>query len=104
MRPSWEGATSRMSFGNRPGRVSRNTGANGRTTWLRSATFPRRPSREDRQQKMGATFVYRVHTAPDAASAKAFLEKNPVPAKLFYLIVETPEGNYCRDVNGIYKE
>jgi hypothetical protein len=60
--------------------------------------------REDRQQKMGATFVYRIHTAPDAAAARAFLEKHPVLAKLTYLVVETPEGNYCRDVNGIYKE
>jgi hypothetical protein len=60
--------------------------------------------REDRVQNMGKTAVYRVHSAPDAESAKAFLEQNPVKQKFFYLVVETPEGNYCRDIVGIYKE
>jgi len=60
--------------------------------------------REDRQNKMGATFVYRIYKAPDAASAKAFLEQNPVTKQLFYIVVETPEGNYSRDIQGIYKE
>lgn len=60
--------------------------------------------REDRQQKHGATMIYRVHKAPDAASAKAFLEKNPVTRQFYYIVVETPEGNYCRDIQGIYKE
>lgn len=60
--------------------------------------------REDRQNKMGATFVYRIHRAPDAASAMAFLQQQPVPGQLYYIIVETPDGNYCRDVQGIYKE
>ncbi len=60
--------------------------------------------RENRQQKMGHTMIYRIHKGPDAASAKAFLEKNPVTKQLLYIIVETPEGNYCRDIQGIYKE
>lgn len=60
--------------------------------------------REDRQQKMGATFIYRIYKAPDAESAKAYLEKNPVTQPLYYIVIETPEGNYCRDVQGIYKE
>lgn len=60
--------------------------------------------REDRRQMMGRTMVYRIHKAPDAASAKAFLEQNPVTKELLYLVVETPEGNYCRDLQGIYKE
>lgn len=60
--------------------------------------------REDRRSQMGATMVYRIHKAPDAATAKAFLEQNPVTKQLFYLVVETPEGNYCRDIQGIYKE
>jgi hypothetical protein len=53
---------------------------------------------------MGSTFVYRIHKAPDSASAKAFLEKNSITQKLYYLVVETPEGNYCRDIQGIYRE
>jgi hypothetical protein len=60
--------------------------------------------REDRQQRAGATLIYRIHKGPDAATAKAFLEKNPVDQKLYYIIVETPDGNYCRDIQGIYKE
>jgi hypothetical protein len=60
--------------------------------------------REDRQQKMGQTMIYRIHKGSDAASAKAFLEQNPVAKQLYYIIVETPEGNYCRDIQGIYKE
>ena len=42
--------------------------------------------------------------SPNAASAKAFLQQNPVTQNLFYLVVETPEGNYCRDIQGIYTE
>lgn len=60
--------------------------------------------REDRQDKMGKTFIYRVHRAPDAASAQAFLEDHPVSQPLLYLIVETPEGTYARDLEGTYKE
>jgi hypothetical protein len=60
--------------------------------------------REDRKNCPVGTCVYRIHKAPDAASAKAFLENNPVSKPLYYLVVETPEGNYCRDSDGIYKE
>ncbi|HUP62952.1 MAG TPA: hypothetical protein VNA69_21345 [Thermoanaerobaculia bacterium] len=60
--------------------------------------------REDRETKMGATLTYRIHRAPDAASAMAFLQDQPVNKQLYYVVVETPEGNYCRDIQGIYKE
>jgi hypothetical protein len=60
--------------------------------------------REDRTQRYGEAMIYRIHKAPDAASAKAFLEKNPVTKKYYYIVVETPEGNYCRDIDGMYKE
>jgi len=65
--------------------------------------------REDRVQRRGVTgnqilMIYRVHKAPDAASAKAFLEQNPVTRQFYYIVVETPEGNYCRDIQGMYKE
>jgi len=60
--------------------------------------------RENRQQKMGQSMIYRIYKAPDAASAKAFLAQNPVTKSFFYIIVETPEGNYGRDIEGIYKE
>lgn len=60
--------------------------------------------REEHQQMIGSTLTYRIHKGPGATSAKAFLEQNPVNKKFFYIVVETPEGNYCRDIQGIYKE
>jgi hypothetical protein len=60
--------------------------------------------REDRQMKMGHTFIYRIYKGPDAATAQAFLQENPVTKQLYYIVVETPEGNFCRDIQGIYKE
>jgi hypothetical protein len=60
--------------------------------------------REERSSANGQIGIYHVHAAPDAQSAKAFLEQNPVNQKFFFLVVETPEGNYCRDIAGTYKE
>jgi len=60
--------------------------------------------REDRQQRMGVTMIYRVHKGPDATSAMAFLKQHPVTRQFYYIVIETPEGNYCRDIQGIYKE
>jgi hypothetical protein len=60
--------------------------------------------REDRQLDRGETLIYRIHKGPDAESAKAFLKQNPVNRDSYFLVVETPEGNYCRDSQGIYQE
>lgn len=61
--------------------------------------------REDvREGESGETSVYRVYRAPNVADAKTFLEESPVTEPQFFLIVETPEGNFCRDIKGIYKE
>ena len=59
---------------------------------------------ESKPSAMGSTATYRIYKGPDAASAKAFLEVNPVNKPMFYIIVETPEGNYGRDIEGMYKE
>ncbi len=59
---------------------------------------------EDRQNRMGAAITYRIHEGPNAASAKAFLEQNPVSQPHYCIVVKTPEGNYCRDERGIYRE
>ncbi len=48
--------------------------------------------------------TYRVHRAPSKAAAMAFLQANPVPRNYLYLIVETPDGDFGRDINGIYEE
>ncbi len=62
--------------------------------------------REDRvPSKLGTgTAIYRIYQGPNAESARAFLEKNPVTEELFYIVVETPEGNFGRDIQGMYKE
>lgn len=61
--------------------------------------------REDKQKgAFGKIMTYKIYKAPNKACAMAFLEKNPVTRNLYYLVVETPEGNFCRDIQGIYKE
>lgn len=48
--------------------------------------------------------TYKVYNGPDEKSAMSFLQQNPVTKDFYYLVVETPEGNFCRDKMGIYKE
>ncbi|MBN1563649.1 MAG: hypothetical protein JXA10_07415 [Anaerolineae bacterium] len=60
--------------------------------------------REERKVIYGQTMTYRIHTGPNEASAMAFLEKTPVTRQFYYIVVETPVGNFCRDIQGIYKE
>jgi hypothetical protein len=60
--------------------------------------------REYSKMVQGQMMIYRIYKGPNAALAKDFLEKNPVAKEFYYLVVETPEGNYCRDNLGMYKE
>ena len=65
--------------------------------------------RDDQQERRGPsganyTLHYQIHKGPDAASAKAFLQEHPVTRQLHYIMVETPEGTWGRDIDGIYKE
>ncbi len=60
--------------------------------------------REEHQSKMGSILTYQIYQGPDAAAAQTFLEQNPVTKSFYYIIVETPEGTYGRDIQGIYKE
>ncbi|MBP3210782.1 MAG: DUF805 domain-containing protein [Oscillospiraceae bacterium] len=48
--------------------------------------------------------TYEVYTAPDKASAMAYLKTRTVSQRLYYIVVETPEGNFGRDINGFYQE
>ena len=48
--------------------------------------------------------TYEVYSAPDKASATAFLKTKPVTRKLYYIVVDTPEGSFGRDINGFYQE
>ncbi len=48
--------------------------------------------------------TYRVLKASSKANALAYLKQNPVKRPQFYIVVETPQGNFGRDIDGIYKE
>ncbi len=60
---------------------------------------------ERKPTKLGSGIAtYRIHKGPDEASARAFLERHPVTKEFHYLVVETPEGSFGRDIQGIYEE
>jgi hypothetical protein len=61
-------------------------------------------SHEEQKVISGVTMTYRVFKGPNAESAKVYLQKTPVTRKYYFIVVETPEGNYCKDIQGIYKE
>lgn len=48
--------------------------------------------------------VYETYRASDAEAAKAFLLTKQVDRDLYYIVVETPSGNWGMDVEGLYLE
>ena len=56
--------------------------------------------REDRTN-LGTYLTYK---APSKADAMAFLSEQRITQRSYYVVVETPEGNYGKDIQGIYKE
>jgi uncharacterized membrane protein YhaH (DUF805 family) len=56
--------------------------------------------REDRD----STTVWIVYKAPCKADAMAFLSRRQIDHPLYYVVVETPEGNFGRDKDGFYQE
>ena len=48
--------------------------------------------------------VYEVYTGPDKPSAIEFLKDKTVTQKMYYVVVDTPEGSFGRDINGLYQE
>lgn len=57
---------------------------------------------KEKIRKDGAT--YEVYTAPNKLSAIAFLKGKQVTQGQYYICVDTPEGSFGRDINGIYQE
>jgi hypothetical protein len=53
---------------------------------------------------LGAHNTYEVYTAKSKLEALQFLEQKQVMVPLYYIVVETPEGNWGKDQNGIYQE
>lgn len=60
--------------------------------------------REVKTGPMGIKQTYEVHTASSKEDALAFLEKKKVEAQHYYIIVETPEGNWGKDCMGVFEE
>ena len=57
----------------------------------------------DRTDKQGPN-TYEVYKAPSQSVALEFLKKKSVNKPLYYVIIETPEGNWGKDKDGIYQE
>jgi phage FluMu protein Com len=48
--------------------------------------------------------TYELYVGKDAQSARQFLLTKKVEQKLYYIVVETPEGNWGMDNQGLYLE
>jgi len=48
--------------------------------------------------------TYETYKAGSKEDALAFLKTKFVDKKLYYIVVETPDGNWGRDIQGIYQE
>lgn len=51
-------------------------------------------------------FTYEMYSADSKAAAMRFLERIPTSQipRQYYVVVETPEGNFGKDVDGVYEE
>lgn len=48
--------------------------------------------------------TYEVYNGPNKASAVAFLKTKQVTKRMYYIVVDTPEGSFGKDINGFYQE
>lgn len=48
--------------------------------------------------------IYVVYTGPNKCMADIFLDMQLVVEPLVYVIVETPEGNFGKDIDGTFNE
>ena len=48
--------------------------------------------------------TYEMYKAKTAQEAREFLDTKEVTERLYYVVVETPEGNWAKDIEGMYKE
>jgi uncharacterized protein YndB with AHSA1/START domain len=51
-----------------------------------------------------ASYVWMIHQAANKADAMEFLSQQQIDKPFYYMVVETPEGNFGRDEDGIYTE
>lgn len=57
----------------------------------------------NQQSAHGENFTYEVYRATTKAEAEVFLSGKQVSKKLYYIEVETPEGTWGKDIDGMYK-
>jgi len=60
-------------------------------------------SHEENRIVAGFPATYKYYDAPDKASAMAFLKKNSVMRPSYFLVVRSPEGTFCRDIQGFFE-
>jgi len=56
------------------------------------------------KETLGQRNTYEVYTADSKEDALAFLESKSVTKGLYFIVVETPQGNWCRANGGLYQE
>ena len=64
-------------------------------------TFKRKYSK---QSLVMGTDTFEEWTAPSTQAAKEYLNTRMIAEGQYYLVVETPEGNWGKDLAGIYRE
>lgn len=69
-----------------------------------TVTFVKRYSENRRLPTGMATYQYEVYRAKTAQQAREFLQGKTVSERNTYIVVETPEGNWGKDIGGMYKE
>jgi hypothetical protein len=77
----------------------------GRKVW--KAPGGERVVRKEISRRPGPSNVqatFEIWTAPSAESAKEYLNSRKVTRSVYYLVVETPEGNWGKDCMGVYRE
>jgi hypothetical protein len=68
-----------------------------------AAASQSKPPRFMKKERVGNS-TYEVYQGKDAVSAREFLLTKRVDESLYYIVVETPEGNWGMDVKGLYLE
>lgn len=57
-----------------------------------------------KEKTVQGKFTYEIYTAAGKDDAMEFLKAKTTPPDFYYIVVETPEGNWGLDRDGIYQE
>jgi hypothetical protein len=72
----------------------------------RGVRFVRVHSETDPVPQPGSSGIvtYEVYTARTARRGRDFLNSRTVTERDYHIVVETPEGTWSKDIDGLYKE